>query len=157
MLSRLGPRYLCEIHIVLPRNMPLFECHDIGESLERKVRVWAILFLESLQSSSVPSNTIFSLLLSLYRWRKWMTWRGASCILITSGRIHPRGGREVNGNGVLFEDMSTTACLKTKTTATQFLFSRIHKINTFIYFGQHSLSEPTRARTWSCIPYTTLR
>lgn len=32
-----GLSFLCEIHIVLPEDMPLREAHDIGESLETKI------------------------------------------------------------------------------------------------------------------------
>jgi cation diffusion facilitator family transporter len=32
-----GFKLWCEVHIVLPKDMSLLECHDIGESLERKI------------------------------------------------------------------------------------------------------------------------
>lgn len=33
----LGPKYVVEVDIVLPENMPLREAHDIGESLQIKL------------------------------------------------------------------------------------------------------------------------
>jgi len=32
-----GPKFQCEVHIVLPSNMSLETAHDIGESLEKKI------------------------------------------------------------------------------------------------------------------------
>jgi divalent metal cation (Fe/Co/Zn/Cd) transporter len=34
---RLGSKYHCEVHIVLPADMPLKVAHDIGESLEQNI------------------------------------------------------------------------------------------------------------------------
>lgn len=32
-----GVKFMCEVHVVLPKDMPLIQAHDIGEALERKI------------------------------------------------------------------------------------------------------------------------
>ena len=32
-----GMRFICEVDVVLPENMPLKEAHDIGDSLEKRI------------------------------------------------------------------------------------------------------------------------
>lgn len=43
MAYHFGIRYMCEVDIVLPEDMPLRTTHDIGESLEKKIEELSVV------------------------------------------------------------------------------------------------------------------